>query len=802
MPLVTHPLFIEDRSANNSEAKRGSMLKRVIGVKNLGDRPAEVDLWIVATDPASEPLLRWCRFSDRNPLRLEARESREVTLTFDIPQQATPGLYPYEVLVDAQAQYPDKPPLRRPQQLRVLPSTHDAEWGTDPVFSVQPVTQAAHPHSLHPGEMLEVTVQVKNCSKRVDRFYLSCPELPQDWFTVRYPESSLDIPGLVRETDGLELNPDSSGTILLHLHPPPYTPAGHYFPTLRLTSSNDDTLQLLDVVYLQVLVSDRLDLDLQPTLQRIPDEPGQFHLQVTNQGNIVRRLIVEAADGDRLFRYGIDPFVLCLEPGATEPLVIQAQPKRGWRRPWWGKGRECPFEIYLEEVAGEGPSPGFPSTTAQGTLLWQARPWWMLALLMLSALGMVGAIAFLLWLLFLKPPAPPPQPQIIAASPTLEPGAAGSRPPEANAEEPIRLNWTISRLRDIDRITIIQRERGTEVNRKTYTFGGRIPEALQGRSQTQGFCEAVETDTEAQLRCQAIPVAPATAGTHTFQLEVFSTHDGEEPADTHMTDSLAIAPTPQPTIVQFSPSATTYQIPGVESPEGAIPPPIRLNWEISNPDQVQEVQIIGTTQDGSLPNALQRYSLTDGIPTALQGFCTLAQRLVCRDVPTAATQPGTYAFQLTLIPTSSDQETTRQAPPVRIQPPSPTLQGFQINGEDVGQAPSVPIELNPNEPTTVTLSWQVEAGPGSQVEILPAPGTVPATGSLEYTLSPESGQHPLTLRIVTPSGEQLTRTILLEPILPAPEPPLPPVNPSPPTTPPSPSPKPLITPLPDSNTSY
>lgn len=785
MQLISSPLFIEDRAGSHGEGKRGATLSRSIVVKNLGDRPAEVDLWIVATDPKSEPLLRWCTFSERNPFRVEARQSREVTLTFDIPQQATPDLYPYEVLVDAQAQYPDKPPVRRPQQIRVLPSMQDTEWGTDPTFSVQPTTQASNPYQLVAGETLEVTVQVKNCSKRVDRFYLTCVELPQDWFSVRYPESSLDVPGLVKQTDGLELNPGGSGAIALTLHPPRYTPAGEYFPTLRLTSSNDETLRLLDVVYLHIQVSDRLDLHLHPALQRLPDEAGLFTLELTNQGNVRRHWAVQALDSDALFHYQVHPAEIVVEPGATTSLLLNATPKQWWRRPWWGKGRELQFAVYLDDCAELPNCQLASSSLTQGTILWQPRPWWMRLLVILAGLGAIGAIGLAIWLTFFKPAPSLPQPEIIAIRPTAEPAAG----------EPIQLDWTISRLSQIDRIIIIHRERGVEVSRKNYRFAGTIPAELRRPAQQPGFCEPTKQDDMLSLSCRAMPIAPATPGTHTFQLQVFSIHNRREPADGVTTDSLRIAPAPTPTIVQVSPTSTTYQISGSQPIAGAIAPPVRLNWDVSAPDQIQELQVVGMTENGAIASPLQRYSLTNGLPAALQEFCTLAEQLICRNVPTTADQAGTYAFQLTLISLQSGVAITKQTPPIRIQPFLPQLHSFQVNGQEVGQQPVYQVELSAQQSTELTLSWQVEAGQGSRVELLPAPGSVPTVGSIDYPLSLQPGQQTITLQITSASGEQITRSLLVEtiapppPVLPLPTiPQLPPIPtaPKPPESSPSP----------------
>lgn len=230
MNVTTNPLFIEDIPGASNEIKRGSNTKRTIIVKNLGDRTADVDIWIAATDNKSESILRWCTFSEKNPVSINPKESKQITLNFQVPQPAIPDLYNYEVLVEAAAQYPGKI-FRRPQQLRVLPSNQDSEFGSEPAYSIQPFTNSANPLLLKAKEKLEVKVTVENRSKRVDRYYLNCAELARDWYTVRYPESRLNLPGLVKETDGLELNPGNKGEITLILHPPQYTPAGNYFPT-------------------------------------------------------------------------------------------------------------------------------------------------------------------------------------------------------------------------------------------------------------------------------------------------------------------------------------------------------------------------------------------------------------------------------------------------------------------------------------------------------------------------------------------------------------------------------------------
>ncbi|NJR51908.1 MAG: hypothetical protein HC780_22350 [Leptolyngbyaceae cyanobacterium CSU_1_3] len=339
MQTVNKPLLIEVSSDSNGQ-KRGETLKQRVIVNNKGTQNAEVDLWIAATDDRSEVILRWCTFGESNPLKLEANSQKIVELTFEIPLEAAIGSYNYEILVDAQTQYPGKLD-RRPQQLRILPSDQDAELDTEPLFSLQPATSSTQPFPLLPGETLDVKIKVENRSKRVDRFYVTCPEFDQSWVSIRYPESPLETTGLARETDGLELNPGKSGEIALSIHPTQYTPAGYYFPTVRLTSSIKDSLVLLDVIYLQLMPDERIAVQLNPAVRRVPAESGLFTIDLANLGNVDRKLVLRASDPEHWFAYAIEPFILKLTPGTNQTIALKATPKSGGIVPGVAKDSKC-----------------------------------------------------------------------------------------------------------------------------------------------------------------------------------------------------------------------------------------------------------------------------------------------------------------------------------------------------------------------------------------------------------------------------------------------------------------------------
>lgn len=765
MLVANSPLFIEDLSGNNSEVQRGSLLKRRIVIKNLGDRSAEVDVWIVATNKKSEPLLRWCTFSESNPIHLQSRESREVTLIFEVPPQATPDLYSYEVLVDAQGQYPDKPPLRRPQQLRVLPSNQDGEWGNEPIFSLYPVTHSANPHHLQAGETLDVKVSVKNCSKRVDRYFLTCPEWSKTWFTVQYPESSLDTSGLVRETDGLELNPGGTGEILLKLHPPQYTPAGNYFPTLRLTSSNKEGLVLLDVVYLEILPTYRLEARLTPIVQRFPSESGQFVIDLTNHGNTERHLTLQASDRAHLFTYSLTPASIHLAPGTTEQIQLTTAPKHRWRRPLWGNGLEFPIDLVWQDIQPSGAKSSdlnqSPTSDLQATLLWEARPWWVLLLLILAGLGSIGTFAFLVWLLLFKPtPVSDTSPKIIQFDPAIDPVTQQKRT-YRDGDPAIELNWKISQLQNIQTVTVVRLQDGAESDRKTYSFAGTIPQELQ-RNTSNRYCEKAKIANTDGLSCLSIPVPIRGAGAYTFKLQVFTRQNPHQPTDSMITDTISVEPMAMPQILELAPTQPTYRASKSPVADGLI----RLNWEISNASNIKEVNLIGLAADGSISTGLKRYAIAGNtLPPELSPFCTLNTNLICRNLPTPVQTAGNYTFKLAVVPQQGQQSSTleKSTPVIKIQAFPPKILAFRINGQDVKQKPKYVYEFGKGKSAAkITLSWQVEDGDDIKVELLPAPGLVPLQGAIDYPLSHSPSRETLTLRVTNRLGEQVSQAIVLE----------------------------------------
>ncbi|BAZ50294.1 hypothetical protein NIES4103_29100 [Nostoc sp. NIES-4103] len=819
MNVTTNPIFIEDIPGNNNEVRRGSTAKRTIIVKNLGDRTADVDIWIAATDNKSDPILQWCTFSEKNPLSIDSKDSRQIILNFRVPQQAIPDLYNYEVLVEAAAQYPGKI-FRRPQQLRVLPSNQDLEFGSEPAYTIQPFSNSAKPLLLKVGEKLEVKVHVENRSKRVDRYYLNCAELARDWYTIRYPESSFNLPGLVKETDGLELNPGNSGEITLVLHPPQYTPAGNYFPTINLVSSNTEELVMLDVVYLQILPDEQINLELRPLERKIPSEPAEFELELTNQGNIWRELIINARDRDQLFIYDLEPDQINLSPGEKQKVTLKAKPKKWWRRHFWGEGLTFNFGVEIENApseTGEILNTGLPKTLPEGTIIWEPRPAWILWLLALLSLGAIATIATILWLKYIE--SQKPSPQVIKIQTKTQEYEEGDN-------QNIPLNWQIENYQQAQKLTLIRLQNNAEVERKNFILPKNISQQFpidNGKCEVVPNPNSVGTEKHQQnqfwfsvnlfnftsrntnntnsvpaqnvLNCQTTIPNNQPAGNYTFKLEVFSAQNTQQAVSNQITDSITIKPPILPKIIDFTSPYTAYQETNLLSsqpvntdtkstnetklPNNLAKTPILLNWQINHPEHIKELRLVGLMDDGTIGSPEKIYSINNQrLPRELRSYCTLTTKnLLCQNVPTDAKQAGNYSFQLTVIPSikkeipeiskSTAKVKILPIPPIPPAPPPPAtpvnILGFTVNGQDITTKPKFICELSEDKiPNEISLAWQVQDGEDIKVELLPFGDVSKPTGTLPLPLNLRPSSQIITLKITNKAGEQKTQSVVIE----------------------------------------
>lgn len=748
IPLTAvSPLAVIFSTAGQESLIPGSIFTLSVTVSNKGTQSAVIEVRI---DAISEEIRQWYTPLREN-LALGPGESNEVIFQFRIPVSARPGQHGYSVVVDAQEHYPEDTPLRFPQQLQVLTAIEDSVRDSNPTFALQPVTRPTSPVILQPGEALQMQVMVNNRSDRVDRFRLICSDLPENWYTIIYPQGVQES-GLVVQADSLNLNPGEQGLILWLITPPLSTLAGNYVPTLRLYSDNEPDLMLLDLVYLQIAPAYALQIELRTLMGRVKQQTGVFQVRLNNTGNTPRLIALQAHpqdEGDSC-TYTLTPPVARILPQETVGVDLQVFPCKRWQRPFYG-GRVFNFSVALED-AQQHP---LPLDNLQGILIWEPRPWWHLLLLALVGLLILVAIAYLIWRVAFK--AAPPL-KILEFYPENSLYAAENG-------DVVRLGWQISQPQQVQSITIVGLSaQGEPLTRPdVYDLSQGLPSPLQP------FC----TQVQSVLTCRNFRTSARKAETYFFEMTLQSKSKQEATPLTRKIGPITIKPIPLPQIVALSATQPTYQeqraslvaVLPASGRQQQLPPPtedIRLNWRITHPHRLQELRLIGRNPEGTVTSPLQQYNFSQGIPLDLQFICKIMDQLVCTNVATGATRPGDYIFELAAVPKVgiSSAIATKKSAPIKILPRPTQILAFKVNGQPA--QPSYLIPVSQQKVPTLLLSWHVEASQGTKLSLMPFPGNVPLQGSVPIRLSPTPTSSTLTLQAISLSGEQLTRSITIQ----------------------------------------
>ncbi|NER81954.1 MAG: hypothetical protein F6K42_20785, partial [Leptolyngbya sp. SIO1D8] len=375
-PPSMGPLAVLLSLSDYYAVEAGETFELSLTIHNQGLRGAVIDVYI---DETSQAFFQWCN----NPcerLALEVGQSDEVRFRVTVPVQTLPGTYDYLIVVDAPDHYPEDTPLRYPAKLQVLPPVKAAINLNDATFATRPETSSEQPIILQPNTPMDVQVIVHNRSDRVDQFRLEITDLPRNWYQIVYPEGLGEL-GLIVESDYLALNPGVKGTIRFLITCPINTLAGRYMATLRLHSANEPNLVLMDALYLQVPPIYNLAVNTEAIIRKVKRQPALFHLHITNSGNTAREITLQAQEDqeDPLFAYQIEPLQLRIPSMTTAQATLTANPADLKKRAWMGRGHAVNFRL----VADDRHSLPLPeATTAE--LLWERRPWWHLALVILA----------------------------------------------------------------------------------------------------------------------------------------------------------------------------------------------------------------------------------------------------------------------------------------------------------------------------------------------------------------------------------------------------------------------------------
>ncbi|HLP90634.1 MAG TPA: hypothetical protein VK184_18885 [Nostocaceae cyanobacterium] len=750
------PLAVIYSPSGDFTVKTGGKFEIFVTVTNKGAESALIDVYI---DELSHQLIQWCD-APRQRLALGPNSSSEVLFEFTVPVTTIPNIYNYVIVVDAPQHYPEHTPIRHQAKIQVAPEIESVVRVSDPTFTLAPLTSTRSPAKLPPGGSLMVNVNVYNRSDRVDKFRLSCTDINPEWLTIHYPEG-LETVGLILPNMGLELNPGARGEIMLLFNPPIDVNAGLYYPTIRLHSANNPDLVLLDVVYLEILPTYLMNIEFSTIIGRVKKIAGVYELKVMNAGNTSREIVcnIVGADEDKLCKYKVSQPAFKLLPGEKTNTQITVKPDKWWKRPLFGSGKLINFRIQLID---QEDSP-LPNSTYPGTLIWEARPWWQFLLLLITTVGVIGALVFFIWLA-LRPSRSPRIELFNSTDTTYE---------QANGDF-VRLNWRVRYTKYLNNITLtaLLADGSEGIQTRTYTFNGRIPDELQP------YCRWGET-----LVCTNVPTEARKPGDYIFTVSAFIPNRPELAIDQRKTNLVRIVPIPPPKVLEFVSAQPAYQEarPTLQTPGTISPDVVRLNWKITDPDKIREIRIVGRSPDGTVTSPLQTLTFIQGIPQPLKDLCkTDNNQLTCTNIPANNRGAGDYTFEMQVF-TRTDIERPSIAlktDVIKVKPQPSRIVQFAINGNN--PLPKYTVVLTPGKPTgAINISWKVEGSSNIKTELLPSPGNVPTEGAIAYPISNQPKTETITLQVSSPTGEVVSRSVTIETILPPePEPIAPGVLPS------------------------
>ncbi len=753
--IANQPLAVTVSAWDRNQVTPGSEHYLGVTITNRGGQDAVVQVRLEAT---SVLLRQWCAQSEQW-LALTQGNSGELTFRFKVPSDAIPQWFDYDVVVRPQEAYADYylPPTHC--RLQVL-APESAETTQDPTFTLSPNTTPDRPIVVQPGTPVAIELMVENRSERVDRFRLECTGLPADWgIQLEYPRDYGGL-GLVQGDDSLGVNPGDRGMIRVLLQSPLLPLAGMYLPTFRLASENDPDLGLLALAYLRVEPVYRLQAQLQDIHDQVRDRPAQFALRFANLGNTPRYLSLSlqplSQPGD--CTYQLSNEAVTVAPQTTTEVPLEARPQRWWTRPWFGAGKVYPFRVDFLDRDRQPIAP----ETVQGTVTWMPRPWWQLLLVALAGLGLVGTLAFLLWWYFLRAPMPPT---------VLEFAAEDSRYAEVNGDM-ARVRWQIDHPDQIQTLKLTGYSPNGEVlsGPLVYEFTkGQLPAALQP------FC----TQQKTLLNCTQIRSDAFQPGKYVLELTLIPRGRRSTPLSLK-TAPVEITAKPLPIVTALVPKALLYR----EATTGALTPTeaalpvadaagVRLDWSVTMPEDLGALHLVGRDKEGKMVGDIwYEFAKAGALPEALRPFCRLGKSLICQNVPTGLKAAGEYRLELQALradalvnPTTASQSEAAVPKPkttelIKIQPQMPRILSFQINGREAPSKLLIPVQAGQTLPL-IQVSWRVQGGSTTRVELTPSPGTVPLTGKIGFPLSPQGGT-TIALQVKTPTGEVLSRSVTVE----------------------------------------
>lgn len=684
----------------------GEILELHVVVMNQGDQNAIIDVFL---DEAFQVLTR-LSIAPCERVALGSQQSIEVSFQVPIPIDTLPGTYDYNLIVDAPQHYPADTPIQFPQQVKVLLKEQTIVREFDPTFSLQPTSNAGHPLVFQSGSPLQIAIAVENRSTRVDSFRLTCPDLEPDWLTIRYAAIGLPNMGLATGGTRLELNPTTSGQILLDFHPPLDVFAGSYSFTLRLHSENSPDLVMLDLAYVQIPPIYNLGVKLNTILGQIRRSSGRYELELNNIGNTVRQVSFSARTQaeEELCTYLFTPDRAKLLPSKSTVVNLTVQPRSWWKQPLSGTGLYLNFQVDLADTDSLPLNDSLPAQT----LVWLPRPWWQFLLLILFVLGIIGSLGLIAWLLFYPHPL------------SIENFGTESR--KIDEGDRVTLNWDIHNSAKIGSLKLVTK--GPVPNEREL----KITDLVGENDGTETPC----TQPDRVLTCRNFKTEVKEPGKYTFELKAFD-RDNKVIA-TKTTEEVEITAKPEPEIKEIKANKSTYT-----SGEKIL-----LDWLVQSPDKLVSIRLAAKAEDGKIIGE----QTIDRDKAIKDNSCKMESKkmqLICRGIPMNITQAGKYQLEITPISKSKKASATPPQPiKIEVLPKTLRIASFKLNGNETE---SIVVR----EGETLNISWQVDGEENIQIELTPF-GTVARSGTKQIPVTPALPQQ-ISLTVTDKYGQKVSK---------------------------------------------
>jgi hypothetical protein len=525
------PLSIILNPSGTVSISTGDNFELCVTVTNQGDRSAVITVDI---DQDSSSIYAWCAAPSER-LALSVGQSSEVVFSIQVPPTAPPKEYSYTIIIDAPQHYPEDTPIQYKGRVIVTPSTQEIVRVNDPTFATIPRTTSSNPHQMRTGEIWQILISVNNRSDRVDRFRVTLPDLDPKWVSIYYPEG-LALVGIVEATEGLPLNPNTQGQINLILKPPMDVWAGIYSPTVRVHSENNPDLALLDIVYFEILPSYQLDIQLVTLLTRIANLPSLYEMRFKSSSNIAREIVVRASSPEQegLLTYSFNVEETKIAPYGSTRINLEVLPTKKCT-PRFLSDRYLNFIVEVEDKQGIT----LTSDRYIGNLLLPARPWWQFALVIISILGIIGTVIFLIWWIFFRP----------AEVPVVVEFTSESTNYREVSNEAIRLRWRITNPELVKEIKVegFSEDQTTLSQPVVYNFSKGIP------SELKEYCII-----DRELLCQNVPTDARKPSQYIFQMNLASKNPKTGILPLAKTSKITVEPIPQAQILEFASNKPVY----------------------------------------------------------------------------------------------------------------------------------------------------------------------------------------------------------------------------------------------------